>query len=86
MRVLTLLWIAAAFLRKEGGTELVGDTLDSFRKPTAGWMQAGEVSLDPAEPKKLAWKDGKGVVFNGKDGRTSNLFSAVELKDVELHV
>jgi len=86
MRVLALFWIAAAFLRQEGGTELVGDTLDSWRKPTAGWMQAGEVSLDPAEPKKLAWKEGKGVVFNGKDGRTSNLFSSVDLKDVELHV
>src|SRR5262245_48233907 len=85
MRGLFILWIFAAFLRQDG-TELVGESLDSWRKPTAGWMAAADVSLDPADAKKLAWKEGKGVVFNGKDGKTSNLFSAADLKDVELHV
>ena len=86
MRTLCLVWIAGVLLQ-EGGTELVGDAgLDAWRKPTAAWLAAGEVSLDPADPKKLTSKEGKGVILNGKDGRTTNLFSAADLKDVELHV
>jgi hypothetical protein len=87
MRLLCLGWVVGTMLVQDGGTELIGDRgLESFRKPTAAWLVAGDASLDPAEPKKLAWKEGKGVLLNGKDGRTSNLFCSADLKDVELHV
>ena len=88
MRALLLFWIAAAFLRQEGAfVEVIGDVgFTPWKKPTGGWMLAGDVSIDPADPKKLAWKEGRGIIFNGKDGKTSNLFLDLDLKDVELHV
>ena len=86
MRTLCLLWIAGSLFAQEGGTELIGDGgLQSF-KTANGWLVAGEVTLDPAEPKKLAWKDGRGIILNGKDGRAPNLFTTKEMSDVELHV
>src|SRR5688572_27123767 len=87
MRLLCLLWIAGSFHVQDGWTELIGDAgLDSWRKPTGAWLAAGDASLDPSDAKKLAWKEGKGVILNGKDGRSVNLFTAAETGDVELHV
>jgi hypothetical protein len=69
------------------GTDLIGETgLDKWRKPTNAWVVAGEASLDPADAKKLVWTPGAGILINGKDGRTPNLFSADEFGDIEAHV
>jgi hypothetical protein len=80
---------AAAFalilaLVQADGADLSG--LDRWRKPAGGWLEAGEASLDPADGKKLAWKEGKGVLVNGPGGKTSNLLSAEEFADCEAHV
>jgi hypothetical protein len=82
MRLAAALWIFLAF---DDGLELIGDTgLEKWKKPGA-WLVAGEASLDPTDGKKLAWKEGKGVIVNGKDGRTANLLTADEFGDCELH-
>ncbi len=67
---------------------LAPDDLGSLEKwKKAGtWFEAGDVALDPANPKLLAATDGKGVLVNGKDGKTANLFTLEEYGDVELHV
>jgi hypothetical protein len=86
MRTFFLLWILGSCFAQDGATELIGDGgLQSFKK-AEGWIVAGEATLDPAEPKKLASKDGKGIILNGKDGKAGNLFTTAEMADVELHV
>ncbi len=82
-------WIAAAALALAGQdwTDLIGDAgLERWKKPAGAWLAAGEVALDPSDAKKLAWKEGKGAIVNGKDGRTTNLFTADEFADCEAHV
>jgi len=81
MRALCLAWIAGSLLGQDGWTELTGESW----KPNA-WLAVGGASLDPNDPKKLTSTDGKGVILNGKEGKTPNIFSAADLKDVELHV
>jgi hypothetical protein len=44
------------------------------------------VSLNADDPKRLAPAVGTGAIYNGPDGRTSNLLTRVEFGDVELHV
>src|SRR5436190_7401951 len=66
-------------------TELIGES--GLEKWKGGeWLVAGEASLGEADGKKLAWKPGAGVIVNGKDGRTANLFTKDEFGDVEAHV
>jgi len=86
MRTLCLLWIVGSLSVQDGATELIGDGGLQAWKNAEGWIVAGEVTLDPAEPKKLASKDGKGILLNGKEGKAGNLFTTAEMSDVELHV
>jgi len=68
-------------------SELIGESgLEKWRKPLNAWFVAGDASLDEADGKKLASKPGAGVIVNGKDGRTANLFTKDEFGDVEAHV
>jgi hypothetical protein len=60
-------------------------SLEKWKK-AGTWFEAGDVALDPANEKLLAAKDGKGVLVNGKDGKTANLFTTADYGDVELHV
>src|SRR5262245_21103845 len=60
-------------------------SLEAWKKPAEGWVEAGDVGLDPADAKKLAGKAGTGAFLNGA-GKAKNLFSAAEHGDVELHV
>src|SRR5437870_5522652 len=83
IRLLALLWTVAL---ADDAIELIGDKgLEKWKKPTA-WLVAGEASLDAADGKKLSWKDGAGVIVNGKDGKAANLFTVDEFGDCELHV
>jgi len=67
--------------------ELAGpNALKAWKAPTGAWLDVGAVKLDPADPKRLAWDEGKGVIVNGKTGRTRNLLSKDTFGDVELHV
>ncbi|MBI3856590.1 MAG: DUF1080 domain-containing protein [Planctomycetes bacterium] len=85
MRLICALWLAACL--QDGWTELIGDAgLQAWKQPTNAWLAVGETSLDAADPKKLVGKEGKGVLLNGKEGRSSNLFTSASIGDVEVHV
>lgn len=85
---LALLLVQPALSEPAGGGRVEGDDLGSLGKwKKAGtWFEAGEAGLDPANDKLLAAKEGKGVLVNGKDGKTANLFTTAEYGDVEAHV
>ena len=69
----------------DGWTDLIGQSgLEKWK--ASHWLDAGEASLGEGDGKKLAWKPGAGVIVNGKDGRTANLFSKDEWGDLEAHV
>ncbi len=63
-----------------------GRDLSGWKKPAGAWMAAGAVPLDPADPKKFKVEPGSGVLVNGEQGKTSNLFTEAEFGDVEAHV
>lgn len=68
-------------------TDLIGESgLEKWRKPMNAWFVAGNASPDESDGKKLVTKPGAGVIVNGKDGRTPNLFTSDEFGDVEVHV
>jgi len=81
MLALALLALIAA----DEWTDLIGESgLEKWKG--GAWVVGGESSLDDADGKKLAWKPGSGVIVNGKDGRTANLFTKDEFGDLEAHV
>lgn len=60
--------------------------LSGCREPLGDWTMAGEVALDPADGKRLAWSKGTSAAINGEKGKTEDLHTAVEHGDVQLHV
>jgi hypothetical protein len=76
---LTLLPAGAAPLRFDG------KDLRGWRAP-GEWQTARAVSLDPADPTRLAIEPGRGVYVNGSKGRTVNLVTEAEWGDLEAHV
>jgi hypothetical protein len=65
---------------------LSGKDLSAWRKPTGAWFVGGGVGLDPRDPKRLAATPGRGVLVNGKRGRTHNLLSKETFGDLEAHL
>ena len=59
---------------------------DAWRQPTAAWYEAGDARLDPKDPKKLSPVEGRGVIINGKSGRTRNLVTRTSFGDMEAHL
>jgi hypothetical protein len=88
-----LLVVAVAFLTisavaaaDDGWISLIGEPpLDAWRKPAGAWYEAGDVKPDPKDPRRLLPLSGKGVLVNGRAGRTNNLLSKAEFGDVEAH-
>ena len=71
----------------DGWISLTGEhPLDAWRQPTAAWYEAGDARLDPKDPKKLAPVEGRGVIVNGKSGRTRNLVTRTSFGDMEAHL
>jgi Domain of Unknown Function (DUF1080) len=66
--------------------ELIGANGFSAWKGEKNWEEVGDVTLDPANAKRLAPKPGKGVLWNGPNGRAHDLLSKDSFRDVELHV
>lgn len=85
-------WIAFALLlcALNSGAEpldlFASGDLAQCRAPLGDWVMAGDVSLDPADGKRLAWTEGNRVAVNGAKGKTSNLHTVAEYGDVQLHV
>ncbi len=67
-----------------GAVELIGKDFAAWTAP-ADWKTVGEVSKDPANEKKLVWKEGAGVAVNGEKGRTKDLVTKAEFGDVQIH-
>lgn len=85
-----LLLLAAplsALAQDKEWTDLLGkDELAAWRKPTGAWFVAGDAKVDPQHPSRLVGVPGKGVIINGPEGRTGNLFTSLEFGDLEAHL
>lgn len=57
-----------------------------FNGKIGGWFLADSVEVDPANPKRLVGKPGKGVFINGKNGRESDLTTKDKHGDIELEM
>jgi hypothetical protein len=64
--------------------DLTGDGLAAWNAK-GDWQVVGDVTLDPANPRRLVAKPGKGVLWNGPKGRSPDLRSKESSGDVELH-
>ncbi len=62
----------------------MADKLDAFKTPHGDWQPVSEVTLDPANPRKLLGKAGEGAWYNGPKGRTSNLYTKQKYGDLEV--
>ena len=70
-----------------GWISLSGDNWqEMWQQPTGDWFMAGSVGLDPRNPRRLAAGAGKGILVNGRSGRTVNLISKQKFGDLEAHV
>ncbi len=69
-----------------GWVEMIGDdALEHWRQPTGDWLAAGDTRPDPKKPARLVAEQGSGVLWNGKTGKTRNLFSKPDFQDLEAH-
>jgi hypothetical protein len=68
------------------GIPLIGDTLTDWGEKVGTWQIVGEVKMNPENEKLLAATPGLGVIINGPDGRTVDMFSKAEFGDVKAHV
>lgn len=62
------------------------DDFVAWRDDHGTWTAVGEASMSPQDEKRIATQPGKGVLVNGPDGKTVNLFSKVESGDVLAHI
>ena len=68
-------------------TELfAGDKLDAFAGKTDGWVWARAVTLQPGNPKRLAFEPGSGILVNGERGTARDLYTKEKYGDLEIHV
>ena len=75
--------LRAADAEKDGWIVL-SDDLTAWKEPTGDWFLAKSVRIDPKNDRRLAAKPGKGLMVNGKSGRTHNLVTRQEWGDVEV--
>jgi hypothetical protein len=68
------------------GVPLIGDTFADWADKVGAWQIVGEVKMDPENTKRLAAEPGSGVIVNGRDGQTVDMFSKAEFGDVRAHV
>jgi hypothetical protein len=80
-------WTPEALAADSAWIDLTGSqNFDAWRSPTEAWAFVGEVQLDPENPKRLVATPGTGVLYNGPKGRTRNLVTKQEFRDIEVHV
>lgn len=77
MTVVTL----PSYERPFNGVDLAG-----WRRPTGDWTAVAAAEMDAGDRRKLRWIDGDGVLVNGRAGKTFNLLSAMEHRDVDVTV
>jgi hypothetical protein len=77
---------ASRLVAEERRTQLVGGDLTSWRGPHGDWQVVGDVRAGGEDNRFLATTPGRGVIVNGKTGRTVNLLSTLEHGDVQAHI
>ena len=85
-RWLCCLWLASplAVLAQQS---LDLTTLEAFRSPGANWQIAGAVSAQPDAHHQIDIQAGTGILVNRPSGgANSNLFTALEHGDIDLHL
>lgn len=55
-----------------------------FWRATGDWYMAGAAKVSPDDPRRLVGETGEGVMINGKTGRTRDLYSKQNYRDVEI--
>ncbi len=65
---------------------LTGNDFSEWRGNTGDWQNAGDAQLNPENEKLLTTRSGSGAIINGPTGRTVNLFSRREFRDLRAHV
>jgi len=89
MRTLCLLLAVSSslFADEQPWTELfANDKLDAFTGKQDAWAFAKSISLDPANPKKLKFVPGSGILINGEKGTAADLYSKEKFGDHEVHL
>ncbi|GAB6165233.1 DUF1080 domain-containing protein [Thermostilla marina] len=71
---------------KAAAVKPIGDDLSAWRTPTGAWAVVGKAIMPPTDPSKIAVEPGTGVLYNGPQGRTNNLFTKAEFGDVKAHI
>lgn len=69
-----------------GAAEIALTDFSAFRGPVGEWTINGNVTLDPADSKKLAGVPGTGAALNGDKGNTRHLVTQAEYGDVEVEL
>lgn len=84
---LVLFWLMAVPSMSAEPTYLMTtDDLSQFRAPLGDWVTAGEVVLDPGDPKRLAWSGSGATAVNGVKGKTVHLLTAAEYGDARVEL
>jgi hypothetical protein len=88
LAVALLLTVPALALGDDKGWTdlLVGDKMDAFTGKPAGWVFVKGVKLDPANPRKLTFEPGSGILVNGETGIARDLYTKEKFGDVEVHI
>ena len=68
------------------GIPLIGNTFADWTEKVGAWQIVGDVTMNPENEKLLAATPGLGVIVNGPDGRTVDMFSKAQFGDVKAHV
>ncbi len=63
---------------------VLSNDLSGFRQPTGFWYLAGGAKINPQNDRRLIGEPGRGVLINGKGGRTNNLITKQSWGDVEV--
>jgi HEAT repeat protein len=70
----------------DSATKLISGDFSAWRENTGAWQIVGDAGMNPDNEKKLSTAAGEGVIVNGPDGRTVDLFSRMEFGDVRAHI
>jgi hypothetical protein len=66
--------------------KLIGKDFSMWRQEMGTWQIVGDVMMSSDNPKRFASVPGSGVIVNGPEGNTSNIFSKNDFADVKVHV
>jgi len=86
--IAVLLALAPTFSFGADKTQKLFDGKDfaGWRQPTGTWSVVKDVSLDPADPKKLVIVPGQGAILNSATSHTVDLITEAEFGDMEAHI